>query len=107
MVFSRVTRIPICLVFFANPYSVSLTKTIKSRKEDKNTLDNERKIIENITSYKSGKYKVKYQGGGNGSLTIRGIREGRPTRMSSLEIQYWNKQAKGRKRNIPSEVIPS
>ena len=64
------------------------------------TLGTNRAIINDIISYTKGKYKVRYDNNAIDTLPIRNLREGRPTRLSPLELQYWRRY----KNNIPKEI---
>ena len=64
------------------------------------TLGTNRAIINEILSYARNKYKVRYDNNSIDTLPIRNLREGRPTRLSKLEIEYWKKH----KNNIPQEI---
>ena len=64
------------------------------------TLGTNRAIINEILEYKNKRYKVRYDNNAIDTLPIRNMREGRPTRLSPLELQYWRKH----KNNIPKEI---
>ena len=64
------------------------------------SLDNNRAIINEILEYKNKRYKVRYDNNSIDTLPIRNLREGRPTRLSPLELEYWRKH----KNNIPKEI---
>ena len=63
-------------------------------------MNTNRGIINEITDYKDKHYKVRYDNNEIDWLPIRNLREGRPTRLSKLELKYWNKH----KNNIPQEI---
>ena len=62
------------------------------------TLGTNRAIITSILSHDKNKYEVKYDDGTTDKIPVRNLREGRPTRLSPLEIQYWRRH----KNNIPT-----
>ena len=64
------------------------------------TLGTNRAIINDIISYNKGKYKVRYDNNALDTLPVRNLREGRPTRLSKLEVRYWRRQ----KQSIPNEI---
>ena len=64
------------------------------------TLGTNRAIINEILEYKDSKYRVRYDNNSIDTLPIRNLREGRPTRLSPLELQYWRRH----KNNIPKEI---
>ena len=64
------------------------------------SFDNNRAIINEILEYKNNKYKVRYDNNSIDTLPIRNLREGRPTRLSPLELEYWN----AHKSKIPNEI---
>ena len=64
------------------------------------TLGTNRAIINDIISYSKGKYKVRYDNNAVDTLPMRNLREGRPTRLSPLELQYWRRKNKA----IPAEI---
>ena len=76
------------------------------------TLGTNRAIINEILSFVKGKYRVRYDNNAIDTLPIRNLREGRPTRLSPLELQYWRRHAaKGRNQSktgknkaIPKEI---
>ena len=64
------------------------------------TLGTNRAIINEIIGYKNNKYKVRYDNNAIDTLPIRNLREGRPTRLSPLELDFWRKH----KNNIPDFI---
>lgn len=64
--------------------------------------DGKRGIIERIVSYnpKTDKYKVVYVGGVTDSIKAKNLREGAPTRLSTMEIEYWTKKGSEVPQNI-------
>ena len=64
------------------------------------TLGTNRAIIDRIISYDKNKYEVKYDDGTTDKIPIRNLREGRPARLSPLELQYWRRH----KNKIPKEI---
>ena len=56
------------------------------------SLGTNRAIINEIIGYNKNKYRVRYDNNAIDTLPIRNLREGRPTRLSKLELQYWRKQ---------------
>jgi len=64
-----------------------------------NTFQNKRAIIDHIDSYSKNHYKVKFTDGDKGTLTIKQMREGHPTKLSSHELEYWSKN----KSSLPNE----
>lgn len=73
--------------------STKLAETIKGDK---------RGIVESIDSYdsKKNRYHVTYQGGVKDTIPAKNLREGAPTQLSSMEIQYWSTQ-----KEIPSAIM--
>ena len=63
------------------------------------TLGTNRAIINNIISYSKGKYRVRYDNNELDTLPVRNLREGRPTRLSKLELAFWKKQ-----KQMPNEI---
>ena len=63
------------------------------------SLGTNRAIINEILDYKNNKYKVRYDNNSIDTLPVRNLREGRPTRLSPLELEYWRKH-----KNIPKEI---
>lgn len=58
-----------------------------------NTIDNSRRgIVDKILSYDNKHYNVKFKDGTIDRLPVSYMREGRPTRLSPAEIQYWKTQ---------------
>ena len=70
-----------------------------SKAKPAQTLQTNRAIINDILEFKNGKYRVRYDNNSIDTLPIRNLREGRPTRLSPLELQYWRKQ-----KQIPSSI---
>ena len=64
------------------------------------TMSTNRAIINEIIGFSNNRYKVRYDNNAIDTLPIRNLREGRPTRLSPLELQYWRKQ----KQQIPKEI---
>ena len=64
------------------------------------TLGTNRGIINEIIGHKNNKYKVRYDDRTVDTLPIANLREGRPTRLSRLELEYWRRH----KNNIPKEI---
>ena len=64
------------------------------------TLGTNRGIITDIISHDKNKYKVKYDDGTTDKIPMRNLREGRPTRLSPLELQYWRRH----KNNLPKSI---
>lgn len=60
-----------------------------------------RAIINEITSYGKGKYRVRYDNNAIDMLPIANLREGRPTRLSPLELQYWRQH---KNKQLPTEI---
>ena len=58
------------------------------------SLNTNRGIISKITNYKNNHYDVVYQGGETDRIPLSYLREGRPTRLSPAEMQYWSKAIK-------------
>ena len=55
-----------------------------------------RGVIEKILSYdeKKNKYKIQYEGGVIDNIPAKNMREGAPTQLSRMELEYWSKQTK-------------
>ena len=51
----------------------------------------QRAIVDHIDSYKNKHYNVTFTDGTYDSLTIKKMREGRPTKLSPQELEYWSK----------------
>ncbi len=51
---------------------------------------NHRGIIDKIIGFKNNRYIVQYEGGEKDSITPQSLREGRPSKLSPMEIIYWN-----------------
>ena len=64
------------------------------------TLGTNRGIINEIIGYKNNKYKVRYDDRTTDTIPVRNLREGRPTRLSPLELQYWRQH----KNTIPEAI---
>ena len=64
------------------------------------TLGTNRAIINEIIGYNKNKYKVRYDNNSIDTLPIANLREGRPTRLSPLELNYWRRN----KNKIPVEI---
>ncbi len=60
-----------------------------------------RGIVEKILSYDAAKnkYKIKYSEGTEDVIPAKNLREGAPTKLSNLEMDYWSKQ-----KNIPNNI---
>ena len=60
-----------------------------------------RGIVDKIISYDAAKnkYKIKYSEGTEDVIPAKNLREGAPTKLSNLEMDYWSKQ-----KNIPSNI---
>ncbi|KAK8897870.1 hypothetical protein M9Y10_000098 [Tritrichomonas musculus] len=60
-----------------------------------------RGIVDNIISYdaQKNKNKIKYCEGTEDVIPAKNLREGAPTKLSILEIDFWSK-----KRNIPNNI---
>lgn len=65
------------------------------------TLGTNRAIINEILSFINGKYRVRYDNNSIDTLPIRNLREGRPTRLSPLELNYWRRY---KNKTIPKEI---
>ena len=61
------------------------------------SMRTKRAIINDILSFSRNKYKVRYDTGKVDTLPVRSLREGRPTRLSPLELSYW----RGNKKHLP------
>ena len=61
-----------------------------------------RGIVEKIISYdtKKNKYKIKYSEGTEDIIPARNLREGAPTKLSNMELEFWSKR-----KNIPSSIM--
>ena len=59
-----------------------------------------RAVIDHIESYNKKHYKVKYADGSSGNLTLKQMREGRPTKLSPQELEYWSKN----KSRMPNDI---
>ena len=70
----------------------NIAKTLKGGK---------RGIVESIISYdeKKNKYKIRYSEGTEDIIPARNLREGAPTKLSNLELEYWSKKSK-----IPNSI---
>ena len=70
------------------------------------TLGSKRAIIDYIQNYdkRKQKYNVRLSDGTNDSLTIKRIREGHPTKLSSEERLYWSQNKN--KGSMPTDFIP-
>jgi len=64
------------------------------------TLGTNRAIINEIIGFQNNRYRVRYDNNAIDTLPIRNLREGRPTRLSPLELQYWRRH----KNNIPDSI---
>ena len=64
------------------------------------TLGTNRAIINEIIGYNKNKYKVRYDNNAIDTLPIRNLREGKPTRLSKLELEYWRRY----KNKIPDSI---
>ena len=65
------------------------------------TISNgKRGIVNHIESFNRNKYKVRFNDGSTDTLTIKKMREGRPTKLSPQELEYWSKN----KSFIPSSI---
>ena len=73
---------------------------VDSKAKPAQTLGTNRGIINEILGYKNNKYRVRYDNNSIDTLPIRNLREGRPTRLSKLELEYWKKH----KSQIPNEI---
>ena len=73
---------------------------VDSKAKHSQSFDNNRAIINEILEYKNNKYKVRYDNNSIDTIPIRNLREGRPTRLSPLELEFWKKH----KNNIPNEI---
>ena len=53
-----------------------------------------RGIVEKIISYdaKKNKYMIKYSEGTEDTIPARNLREGAPTKLSNMELEYWSKR---------------
>ena len=60
----------------------NLAKSVKKPEAD----------LDEIISFKNGKYQVRYLDGDTDSLTWRQLREGRPLHETPLEKAYWDTQ---------------
>ncbi len=60
-----------------------------------------RGIVDKIISYdtQKNKYKIKYSEGTEDVIPAKNLREGAPTKLSNIEIDFWSK-----KRNIPNNI---
>ena len=65
------------------------------------TLGTNRAIINEILSFDKGKYKVRYDNNTIDTLRIRNLREGRPTRLSPLELDFWRRH---KNKVVPEEI---
>ena len=65
------------------------------------TLGTNRAIINEIIGYNKNKYKVRYDNNSIDTLPVANLREGRPTRLSPLELNYWKKN---KNKEIPLEI---
>ena len=65
------------------------------------TLGTNRAIINEILSFDKGKYRVRYDNNAIDTLPIKNLREGRPTRLSPLEVQFWRRY---KNNNRPKEI---
>ena len=64
------------------------------------TIDNDSHgIVEKITGYKNRKYQVIYEGGSRDSIRPSYLREGRPTVMCPMEVEFWKGKV------IPKELL--
>jgi hypothetical protein len=63
--------------------------------------DDKRGLINKITNYnsKTDNYTIQYGGAGTDKLKPKRLREGHPTRLSHVEIEYWNDH--GGKNKLP------
>ena len=86
-----IDKIPGYRLVVANP-NVPIAKTLKGGK---------RGIVEKITSYdsKKNKYHIEYSEGTKDFIPAKNMREGAPTHLSRMELQYWSK-----KKNIPTSI---
>ena len=64
------------------------------------TLGTNRGIINEIVGFKNNKYKVRYDDRTVDTIPVANLREGRPTRLSRLELEYWRKH----KNNLPESI---
>ena len=65
------------------------------------TMGTNRAIINEILSYARNKYRVRYDNNAIDTLPVANLREGRPVRLSPLELQYWRKH---KNKDIPQEI---
>ena len=72
---------------------------VDSKAKPAKTLNTNRMVINEIIDYKNNKYRVRYDNNSIDTLPIRNLREGRPTRLSPLELKYWRKQ-----KQIPDSI---
>ena len=72
--------------------NVPIAETLKGGK---------RGIVEKIISYdqKKNKYNIEYSEGTKDKIPAKNLREGAPTKLSNLELDYWSKQKK-----IPNNI---
>ena len=66
------------------------------------SLGTNRAIINEIIGYSKNKYKVRYDNNAIDTLPIRNLREGRPTRLSRLELEYWRRH---KNKVVPKEIL--
>ena len=66
------------------------------------SLGTNRMVVNEIIGFNKNKYKVRYDNNAIDTLPIRNLREGRPTRLSKLEVEYWRRNKN--KRTIPKEI---
>ena len=64
------------------------------------TLGTNRAIVNEILSYVRNKYKVRYANNSLDTIPVSNLREGRPTRLSPLELEFWKKH----KKQIPESI---
>jgi hypothetical protein len=69
----------------------------------KSLNESKRGLIDKITDYnpKTDKYKIQYEGGSTDTLAPKRFREGHPTRLSHVEVEYWNQL--GGKNKLPDQ----
>ena len=65
------------------------------------TLGTNRGIINEIINYTKNKYKVRYDDRTVDTIPVANLREGRPTRLSKLELEYWRRH---KNKQLPKEI---
>ena len=65
------------------------------------TLGTNRGIINEIINYTKNKYKVRYDDRTTDTIPMKNLREGRPSKLSPLELEYWRKH---KNKQLPKEI---